>query len=384
MTLVVNRNVLSPHFIPDELLFRENEIKEIYKILEISKKGEKPPNLFIYGKTGTGKTCTVKKAIEKLGNDKGKANIVYLNCRIYNSRYRILQRFLKEFVPELEKSGFGLPYLYEKLLGLMREGKQLVMVLDEIDMVKDLDELIYTLTRSNDEVKEGGVTIIGISNKISFKNQLDPRSKSSLYESELIFSPYTAVQLQKILKQRVELGLVKGSVEDSAINLAAAIAAQESGDARYALKLLEKAIEIAEKEGKEKISDYEIELARKKVDLDLVAEVINTLPENHLLTLYAIAKLTYEGKVINPLDAFGESGFIISGDAYREYEKISKIYNIRPRSSRWFKEYLNDLETLGIITTTLSGKGLRGQTTLIKLDYDSKGLLEILKSKLGR
>ena len=55
-------------------------------------------------------------------------------------------------------------------------------ILDEIDGVKDLDDLIYTLTRINSDIKAGGVTIIGISNRVSFKESLDPRSLSTLYE----------------------------------------------------------------------------------------------------------------------------------------------------------------------------------------------------------
>ena len=72
-----------------------------------------------------------------------------------------MQRILKEYTPELEKAGFGLPFLYEKLIEAASKGEQVVLVLDEIDMVKDLDELVYTMTRSNDEMKKGGVEWAG-------------------------------------------------------------------------------------------------------------------------------------------------------------------------------------------------------------------------------
>ena len=175
LSLFTDISVLSPHYVPEKLPFRDGEINEIKNVLNPAFQNKKPRNLFIYGKTGTGKTCSVKHVMEKISSE----NVVmfYINCRIYNSRYRILQKALKKFVPELEKSGFGLPFLYEKLIEISSSGKQLVIVLDEIDMVKDLDELVYTLTRVNDEVKNGGVTIIGISNKLSFKDALDPRSK---------------------------------------------------------------------------------------------------------------------------------------------------------------------------------------------------------------
>lgn len=382
-TIFKDRSVLSPHYIPSELPFRKKEIDEVFRTFLPAVSGHKPKNLFIYGKTGTGKTCSVKKAMEKLENMKGNASIIYINCRIYNSRYRIMQKILKQFMPELDKSGFGLPFLYEKLIDIMNRGVQLIIVLDEVDMVRDLDELVYTLTRSNDEAKSGGVSIIGISNKLSFKNELDPRSKSSLYENEMVFAPYTAPQLREILKQRAQLGINPGMVDDSAINLASAIAAQETGDARYALKLFEKAAEIAEYEGRKKITDLEVEAARKKVDVDLADETISTLPENHQLVLYAIAQLTLNGSKYSKLEIENETGFLMSGEVYEQYERTARLAGKRARSSRWYKEYLNDLETLGLITLTLSGRGLRGHTTLIKLGYDAKEMLKLLNKRFN-
>lgn len=381
--IIKDRNVLSPHYVPEELPFREGELGEITRTFYPSTQGQRPKNLFVYGKTGTGKTCTVRRVMETLGKNSGKAAITYINCRIYNSRYRIMQKILRQFIPELEKSGFGLPFLYEKMVEIMNKGMQLVVVLDEVDMVRDLDEMIYTLTRSNDEAKGGGISIIGISNKLSFKNALDARSKSSLYENEMIFAPYTAPQLQRILAQRAVLGIANGVADESAINLAAAVAAQETGDARYALKLFEKAAEIAEVTGKGRITDAEVEAARKKVDIDLAAETIGTLPENHQLALYAIAKLTLNGSKYSKLEFENERGFLISGEAYEEYERVARKTGKRARSSRWYKEYLSDLETLGLITLTLSGKGMRGHTTLIKLGYDAKEIAGLLEKRLG-
>jgi cell division control protein 6 len=57
-------NVLSPHYVPKELPFRERHINEITSILSPALKGQKPRNLIIYGKTGTGKTCSVKRIME--------------------------------------------------------------------------------------------------------------------------------------------------------------------------------------------------------------------------------------------------------------------------------------------------------------------------------
>jgi cell division control protein 6 len=376
-------SVLSPHYVPKELPFRDQQLHEIMSVISPALKGQKPRNLIIYGKTGTGKTCTTKRVMEEFVRAvrEKKASMHYVNCRIYNSRYRILQKILKAYMPELEKAGFGLPFLYEKLIEIASAGEQLVVVLDEVDMVKDLDELVYTLTRSNDEIKGGGVSMIGISNKLSFKDSLDPRSKSSLYETEMIFQPYSAEQLRKILEQRVHEGFSDGVIETSAVNLAAAITSQESGDARYALKLLNKAGEMVQHEKRARVTDEDVEAARKKVELDLTVETINTLPEMHQLVLHAIAHLSMEGSRYSRLEGM-ESGFLFSGEVYEEYERSCKSARKRARSSRWYKEYLNDLEMLGLIITTPSGKGVRGQTTLIRIGPSPESVMSILKRNL--
>jgi len=377
-----NVNVLSPHYLPNVLPFRDKQIEEIMNIVSPALKNQRPKNLFIYGKTGSGKTCTVKHIMNKFNDFESNASMCYMNCRIYNSRYRLMQKILKQYKPSANKSGFGLTYFYEKLIELLNEGAYIIVVLDEIDMVKDLDELIYTLTRINDEITNGGLTILGISNLLSFKNELDPRSKSSLYENELIFPPYTSIQLKHILEKRVKEGFVENVIEPSSINLAAAITAQESGDARYALKLLSKAGEIAEQTKSLVITDKEVEMARKKVEIDLMQEALGSLPEHHQLVIYAIAKLSSKGNLhYSRLNSSGSSifdGFLLSGEVFEQYTVVCSQLGRRQRTTRSFREYLNDLELLGLIISKVSSKGVRGHATLIKLGHSPDNILELL------
>ena len=65
-TIFIDRNMLSPHFTPEELPFRETQIKEISQALAVSLKKQKPDNIFIYGKTGTGKTTVTQKGLKQL------------------------------------------------------------------------------------------------------------------------------------------------------------------------------------------------------------------------------------------------------------------------------------------------------------------------------
>lgn len=382
------RNVLSPHFVPEVLPFRDKEVEKVMIAVAPALTGERPRNMFIYGKTGTGKTCTVRMVMREYSQKKPDAPKVYINCRMYNSRYRVIQKIAKEFIPELDKSGFGLSHFYEKLIeyakGEDADGRRIIVTLDEVDMVKDLDELIYTLTRMNDEMKSGSISILGITNRLSFKDALDPRSKSSLCETEIVFAPYTPIQLRAILEQRVEEGFKEGTVHESALNLAAAIAAQETGDARYALKLLLKAGEYADEKRVCIITDKEVEQARRNVDVDLATETIATLPTHQQLVLLSVCNLALRSGNYKRLATQKDTEKnLMSGEVYEEYSKVCKQFRKPKRSARWYREYLNDLEMLGLITTIESGRGMRGHTRLIKPGYEPQQMRMIILAQKG-
>jgi cell division control protein 6 len=396
-----DKSVLSPHYVPETLLDREREIKTLMQAVAPALGGKKPGNVFLYGKTGSGKTASTRFVLQKLGEENAPGVYsVYMNCRVYDSRYKVLQKTITSFCPDFAKTGYSFAVLYEKLLDWIEgaegagvgelkpsQGRQVVLALDEIDMVRDLDNLVYTLTRVNDDLKRGGLSVLGISNKVGFKQRLEARSKSSLCEQELVFQSYNAQQLQEILRQRARIAFKSGAVEESALNLAAAIAASENGDARYALSLLLRAGELAEtrKSGRDappRVTDKEVEASRKAADEDKAFEVMNTLPVHQQLLLYAIASIAEDVSYKKLIDEGGERLYF-SGEIYERYTRAAKKFGREPRTSRWYREYLHDLENLGLVNTVDSGKGVRGHTTLIKLAYEPAKVRKVLEKTLS-
>jgi archaeal cell division control protein 6 len=381
--IFANREVLSPHYMPDLLPFRDKQINDIVKSLTPSLKGERGRNIFVYGKTGTGKTSCIKHVINEVKNlPVVKARISYVNCRIYNSRYRVLSKIASDHLPFYAKRGYGVVEIYEKIIGWIEEdSKVLIVVLDEIDIVKDLDDLVYTLTRANSDLRSGGITIVGVSNKLSFKESLDPRSLSTLYENELVFPPYNSRELAAILEARVEKGFRPGVMKPETVRLAAAIAAKESGDARLALKILSKAGELAEEHGLSFINDKEVEEAQDDAEQEIAYEVISTLPEHQKLVLYAVAMLSLQGSRYKKL-VDGDDTLIFSGEVYNKYTKLADAMHKDSKSSRWYRKYVSDLEMQGLIITYESGKGVRGHTKLIKLAYPPEKIKETIEKSL--
>jgi len=92
--LFLKREALSFDYVPNKLLFRENQINLIAESLSPILRGAKPSNLILYGQTGTGKTATAKNVINALRNASDKTSykikLCYINARITGTEYRLL------------------------------------------------------------------------------------------------------------------------------------------------------------------------------------------------------------------------------------------------------------------------------------------------------
>jgi len=91
--------------------------------------------------------------------------------------------------------------------------------------------ILYELPRARDNshIEDMDVSVIGISNDMTFYEELDPRAKDSLCEVEIHFPPYDADQLRSILNRRSEKAFVDSAVTQEAIALAAGACCPRSG-----------------------------------------------------------------------------------------------------------------------------------------------------------
>ncbi|RLJ02721.1 MAG: cell division control protein Cdc6 [Candidatus Aenigmatarchaeota archaeon] len=371
----LDKKLLTHNYIPDKILHRDEQIMSIAKVLAPALKLEQPSNLFIYGTTGTGKSVVIKHIFSELkSTNTTNLKPVYINCKLKktaDTEYRMLAYILRELNFPVPETGLPTESLYNKLFELIDEKEQIILLaLDELDaLVKKIgDGLIYNLTRINTELKNAKISIIGISNDLSFTDDLDPRVRSSLSEEEIIFPPYNALQLKDILQQRAKIALKPGVCSEGVIEKCAAIAAQEQGDARRALDLLRVAAELAERNEDKKITEKHVDLAEQKLELDRVTELAKTQPRHSQLTLYSILKLFEKGK-----------DQILTGDVYEVYLSLCKRNGYKTLTQRRISDLISELDMLGLISTKVVSKGRYGRTREIRLAIAKKSF-DILKS----
>ncbi|MEA3191231.1 MAG: archaeal cell division control protein 6 [Thermoplasmata archaeon] len=384
--LFVNKEVMRASYTPDDLPHRDTEIRSLGSLLVPALRGETPSNVFIYGKTGTGKTACVKyvgKELSHKGVELGKrVNLIYINCEIVDTQYRVLQNIANAFVPaenwnhRIPFTGWPTDEVYEALRryvdGWMKAddtqwvrdpsrvgGEVTIIVLDEVDKLKG-DEVLYNLTRINGDLAQNKVSVIGISNDLKFTEFLDPRVKSSLGEESMIFAPYDAKQLEDILMQRATMALKLNVVQDGVVPLCAALAAREHGDARRALDLLRVAAELAERDRAPKVTDAHVRMAQNKIELDRISEVVRTLPTQSKLVLLA----TILGEEANRDQGVHT---LTTGEVFDVYKDLCKHTGSDVLTQRRITDLISELDMLGIFTARVISKGRYGRTREIQM-----------------
>ncbi len=383
-SLFKDKHSLQLYYTLEQIFHREDQIKQTANILAPALREEKPSNVFIYGKTGTGKTLTAKYVTKQLKETAQKQKIpikiIYVNCKLKklaDTEYRLIAQLLREYGEEIPITGLPTDEVYNIFFQTIEKEKHtLILILDEIDQLvgKTGDELLYNLTRINSELKNAQITLVGISNDLVFTDILDPRVKSSLSEEEIIFPPYNAMQIQNILQQRAKKAFTEGILEEGLIEKCAAYAAREHGDARRAIELLRVAAEITERAQEQKILITDLDKAEKKIEKDRIVDIVTTQPKQHKIVLFSTLKLCEEKKAI------------FTGEIYNLYENLCKDVQLRPLTQRRIGDIITELDMLGIITAKVISKGRYGRTREISINTNStitQKMVKILIDDLG-
>ena len=370
-TLIKNRDVLHFTHIPNQILHRDPEQEKITQSLLPILMESRPSNLLVYGKPGTGKTLVIKKVLSKIQKrvEEGSfpIKLAYTNAKQETTLYGLLVSFGRQLGLGSQKTndekmwlpstGLSISEVFNRILyALDKNETNAVFVIDEIDYLAELiqktgKDVLYQITRANERLTTGSLTLIGVSNDLTFKEKLDPRVISTLSEEEIIFTNYNLPQIREILDARIEVAFDQGVISDAALNLCSAMAGRESGDARRALDLLRVAAEIAERSQVPTVTEEHIRMASEKIEENKEVVALRSYPLHEKLLILAIMK----------------SSEISTGEVYSTYKNLCKDIRQKELTQRRVTQMLSEIEMSGIISGRIVHQGTHGNTKKFRI-----------------
>ncbi len=363
-TIFRNPEILELDHIPEKFEHRETQLKGIGYSLIPATRNMRPVNCLVSGPPGTGKTTAVLKIFNEIHENSNKVHTVKVNCQIDSTRFAVVSRIYKE-VLKLKPPSSGISFLrvFENLMEkLIEEEKALIVSLDDINYLfhdGHADKIMYSLLRAHEQypgVKIGVVVIISETGKLY---NFDQKVSSVFLPEEIYFPRYNYDELYDIVTTRVEHAFFENVVsEDVKKRIVEYI--DSTGDLRVGIDLLKRAGLNAERRADRKI---------------IIEDVDNAYEKSRLLHLCRnLRSLTKDEKSL--LSLVVNQNTVHAGELYSLFHDITGLGYTR------FYEIVTKLESFHYLTTNFTGKGRRGRTRHIKLNYPSSDIIKCLEQSV--
>jgi archaeal cell division control protein 6 len=372
-----NKACLDTLSYPKEIIGRQREAKELVEHLLGYKKGFVVPLVSVYGKSGSGKSATVRCICEGLDG----ISSCLVNLREARSIFGFENLILTKLGQPSMNNAHGISLVMSKIEDaivseLQRQGKNfLVLVLDEFDQIfcnkrENPSDFVYKLLVLEENLKKRGLlmTLVCISNNGLSEYELDGRVRSRIGSSEIFFMRYTKSEVIEILGARAKEAFFD-KIDDSVLEHCAEINSLDHGDARYAIDLLRKAAEIAAQKG-EAISKSHVDKGSDYLQKDRIVRIVLSAPYHFRMVCLGLARISY---------LRGESWHSTS-TIYRQYWNLIPKDKEKVLGYRRISEILREIKDSGIAVSETSSHGRKGWGTSYKLTIPP----EMLGSIIGK
>ena len=245
------RSQLHVAAVPASLPCREGEFARVYSHLEAAVTAGTGACIYISGVPGTGKTATVREVVAQLDRavaDDELDDFIYVEINGMRTTepqqaYSLLWEGLKG---QRVSPKQALDLLEHEFSHPSPRRVPCVVLMDELDQLATRNQGVMYNFFNWPALKHSRLIVLAVANTMDLPERtLSNRISSRLGLIRITFPGYTHDQLMKIVQSRLE-GVPGGIVRPEAVQFASRKVAAVSGDARRALDICRRAVELAE------------------------------------------------------------------------------------------------------------------------------------------
>ncbi|RCK60933.1 Origin recognition complex subunit 1 [Candida viswanathii] len=400
---------------------REDEFAMIYMNLESAVNEGTGCCVYVSGVPGMGKTATIKDVVQQMSESQATGEIQPFSYLELNGlkllNPNVAYEVLWEHISGHKVSPPNAALLLEEYFKTEQaDRKPLIVLMDELDQIATKKQNVMYNFFNWPTYNTSKVIVIAVANTMDLPERvLSNKISSRLGLRRIQFKGYTFQQLGDIISHRLEMitknNRKKVTISADAIGFASRKVASVSGDARRALTICRRAVEIAEKQYNEKkeISSnngddedeetYEVLISHISTAINEtvnspLAQFIGTLPFTPKLVLASMLRMTRRtglaesklGDIISEM----KNALAMSTDPKRkksgELDMMDMLYtdkifgndndngtNLRVH---FFRQVVTSLVEAGIIALQASA-GERSK--LIQLNVSEEEIVSVLK-----
>ncbi|KAK9780732.1 putative P-loop containing nucleoside triphosphate hydrolase protein [Seiridium cardinale] len=241
--------------VPTSLPCRESEFSLVYSHLEAAITDGSGACIYISGTPGTGKTATVREVVSRLDDAVRSDELddfifVEINGMKITDPHQSYSLLWEALRGQRVSPSQALDLLEREFNNPSPRRIPCVVLMDELDQLVTKNQSVMYNFFNWPGLRHSRLIVLAVANTMDLPERtLSNKISSRLGLTRITFPGYNHEQLMKIIQSRLE-GVPGNIVEPDAVQFASRKVAAVSGDARRALDICRRAVELAEAEVK--------------------------------------------------------------------------------------------------------------------------------------
>nr|KAK5446865.1 Origin recognition complex, subunit 1 [Exophiala xenobiotica] len=251
------RTTLHVSAVPTSLPCRSNEFDTVYSHLYSAIVDGSGACIYISGTPGTGKTATVREVVTSLhqavlNDELDDFNFVEINGMKVTEPHQSYSLLWEALKGDRVSPNHALSLLEQEFSHPSPRRIPCVVLMDELDQLVTRNQSVMYNFFNWPAMRHSRLIVLAVANTMDLPERtLSNKISSRLGLTRITFPGYTHTQLMEIISSRLE-GVPGNIVDRDAVQFASQKVAAVSGDARRALDICRRAVEIAEQSEEKK------------------------------------------------------------------------------------------------------------------------------------